>query len=337
MQCGCSPQDVSRVAMSSLGLALAASPALALRSASATGAHGRCPQSPTSSGGCASAGASASSGKFSAGGGRSPHRRAAVAAKSSLARQPPWFPAKGCCPNPSLDGDCHRQGTWPARGRVIIRRGPSAFPASALSSNVRPHRTPLQSTRPELRTVCLRPCGRPCIEGCERRHDHPQMPFRSETIPVVHAVPPAVPSLSRSRQNQRFVVELAVHGALFGLLCTRWRRSCKATLARPFELSSVESGARASLEPADGRTAARTYRGSSNSRCSIVPNSRAQARECRPNPSLEWTRSGMALGPRGGVHIIHRAGQRHACAPLSSNVRQHQEHRWCSPTPARQL
>ena len=43
-------------------------------------------------------------------------------------------------PNPSLERDRHRHGTWPAKRGVCHHRlrGPSAIPASALSSNVRP-------------------------------------------------------------------------------------------------------------------------------------------------------------------------------------------------------
>ena len=88
------PQGASRVAMSSLGLALAASPALALRSASATGAHGRCPQFQV-------VGQLRKRGRVCKQ--RQVQRRwwslpaselQRSLLKSSLARQPPWLPPK---------------------------------------------------------------------------------------------------------------------------------------------------------------------------------------------------------------------------------------------------
>ncbi len=85
-----------------------------------------------SSGGCSRAGASASSGKFSAGGGRSPHRsfRGRCSSHRSLGSSPGSH--QGLLPNPSLVGTATGKALGPRGRRSYHRpRGPSAFPASA--------------------------------------------------------------------------------------------------------------------------------------------------------------------------------------------------------------
>ena len=85
-----------------------------------------------SSGSCASAGASASSGKFSAGGGRSPHRSFSGRCSSHRLLGSRPGSRQRLLPNPSLVGTATGKALGP-RGAHCHHspRGPSAFPASA--------------------------------------------------------------------------------------------------------------------------------------------------------------------------------------------------------------
>ena len=85
-----------------------------------------------SSGSCASAGASASSGKFSAGGGRSPHRSFSGRCSSHRLLGSRPGSRQRLLPNPSLVGTATGKALGPRTGQCHHpSRGPSAFPASA--------------------------------------------------------------------------------------------------------------------------------------------------------------------------------------------------------------
>ncbi len=123
-------QGASRLAMSSLGLALAASPAPALQASPATGAHGRRPQfqvvgaarAPARLQGTASSAPVVVAPCRSFSGRCSSHR--------SLGSHP--GPRQMLLPNPSLVGTATGKALGPRGRRSYHRpRGPSAFPSSA--------------------------------------------------------------------------------------------------------------------------------------------------------------------------------------------------------------
>ena len=85
-----------------------------------------------SSGSCSSAGVSASSGKFSAGGGRSPHRSFSGRCSSHRLLGSRPGSRQRLLPNPSLVGTATGKALGPRTGQCHHpSRGPSAFPASA--------------------------------------------------------------------------------------------------------------------------------------------------------------------------------------------------------------
>ena len=90
---------------------------------------------------------------------------------------------------------------------------------------------------------------------------------RKPSKKVVHAASWYASLSEQDRTNLVSVVELAVHGALFGLLCTLdGVRALQGNPEHEFELSSVESGARTRLNPPEGELLHDTYQGLVDSR-----------------------------------------------------------------------